>query len=74
MSTKLRHGAKLHVTESLTELRKKIAGHLAKAMPRPIAADDLAVRTAADPSTSVLEGVSMFLHREPRHRCSASAR
>ncbi|WP_371679644.1 ATP-dependent endonuclease [Streptomyces sp. NBC_01276] len=58
---------KLHVNESLTELRKKIAGHLAKAMPRPIAADDLAVRTAADPGTSVLEGVSMFLHRDDQY-------
>lgn len=55
---------KLHVSESLTEFRKKIAEHLAKAMPRPVTADDLAVRTAADPGASVLEGVSMFLHRD----------
>ncbi|UUU38718.1 ATP-dependent nuclease [Streptomyces sp. NBC_00162] len=58
---------KLHVSESLTELRKKIAEHLAKAMPRSVTADDLAVRTAADPGTSVLEGVSMFLHRDDQY-------
>ncbi|TWV26708.1 MULTISPECIES: ATP-dependent nuclease [Streptomyces] len=58
---------KLHVSESLTELRRKIAGHLAKAMPRPVTANDLAVRTAADPGASMLEGVSMFLHRDDQY-------
>ncbi|WP_329315686.1 AAA family ATPase [Streptomyces sp. NBC_01278] len=58
---------KLHVNESLTDLRRKIAGHLTKAMPRAIAADDLAVRTAADPGASVLGGVSMFLHRDDQY-------
>ncbi|MFI1760154.1 ATP-dependent nuclease [Streptomyces sp. NPDC020571] len=58
---------KLHVSESLTELRRKIAAHLAKAMPRQVTANDLAVRTAADPGASVLEGVSMFLHRDDQY-------
>ncbi|MFD5342548.1 ATP-dependent endonuclease [Streptomyces anulatus] len=58
---------KLHVNESLTDLREKIARHLAKAMPRAIATDDLAVRTAADPSASVLEGVSMFIRRDAQY-------
>ncbi|WP_408995891.1 ATP-dependent nuclease [Streptomyces europaeiscabiei] len=55
--------AKLHTSERLTDLRNKIAQHLAKAMPRPIISDDLAVRTAADPAASVLESVSMFFQR-----------
>lgn len=55
---------KLHTSERLTDLRKNIAEHLAKAMPRPIAVDDLAVRTAAEPASSVLESVSMFLQRD----------
>ncbi|MEV7702098.1 AAA family ATPase [Streptomyces sp. NPDC088922] len=54
---------KLHASERLSELRDKIAGHLAKSMPRMIASDDLAVRTAADPAASVLETVSMFFQR-----------
>lgn len=54
---------KLHTSERLTELREKIAEHLAKSMPRPIASEDLAVRTAADPAASLLESVSMFFQR-----------
>lgn len=54
---------KLHASERLSELRDKIAGHLAKSMPRMIASDELAVRTAADPAASVLDTVSMFFQR-----------
>lgn len=54
---------KLHTSEKLSELRGKIAQHLAKSMPKAIAGDDLAVRTAADPAGAVLDGVSMYFHR-----------
>lgn len=54
---------KLHASERLAGLRGQIAGHLAKSMPHPVTSDDLAVRTAADPGASVLEGVSMFFQR-----------
>lgn len=56
--------AKLDASEPLHELRKNIAAHLSDSMPRGVEADDLAVRTAADPAASVLENVSMFLARE----------
>lgn len=55
--------AKLHVSEKLSGLRTEIAQHLSKSMPKAVAGDDLAVRTAADPADSVLEGVSMYFQR-----------
>jgi putative ATP-dependent endonuclease of OLD family len=48
----------------LTELRSGVATHMSSAMPRTISADDLAVRTSADPSASVLDNVSLYLSRE----------
>ncbi|QES58064.1 AAA family ATPase [Streptomyces venezuelae] len=54
---------KLHTSERLTELRDKIAAHLARSMPRRIVSDDLAVRTSADPAASVLQSVSMFFQQ-----------
>ncbi|WP_344454334.1 ATP-dependent nuclease [Actinocorallia aurantiaca] len=59
--------AKLHTSEKLSELRSRIAQHLAKSMPKPVAGDDLAVRTAADPAASVLEGVGMYVQREDQY-------
>lgn len=58
---------KLHTSEKLSELRGQIARHMAKSMPKAIAGDDLAVRTAADPAESVLEGVSMYFHRDDQY-------
>lgn len=55
--------AKLDASEPLKDLRKDMAVHLSSSMPRGIEADDLAIRTAADPGASVLENVSMFLTR-----------
>lgn len=55
---------KLESSEALSGLREGMAKHLSNSMPRSIAPDDLAVRTAADPSISVLENVSMYLSRE----------
>jgi putative ATP-dependent endonuclease of OLD family len=51
----------------ITELRGDVAAHLSKAMPRSIALDDLAVRTAADPEDGVLGNVSMFFERDGEH-------
>ncbi len=51
----------------ITELRGDVAGHLSKSMPREIAVEDLAVRTAADPEAGVLGGVSMFFKRNDQH-------
>ncbi|MFC9973876.1 ATP-dependent endonuclease [Spirillospora sp. NPDC127200] len=59
--------AKLHASEKLGGLRDQIAGHLAKAMPKAIDGDDLSVRTAADPTASVLDGVSMYFQRGDQH-------
>lgn len=58
---------KLSDSEKLAELRKVVAAHLSRAMPRAIAEGDLAVRTTADPSTDVLESVSMFFNRGGTH-------
>lgn len=48
-------------SEVLSDLRKQIAGHMSKAMPHTVQTDDLVVRSTADPETSVLENVSMFI-------------
>ncbi len=53
----------LEESEELRQLRGGMAEHLSSSMPRAISAQDLAVRTAADPSESVLENVSMYLTR-----------
>jgi putative ATP-dependent endonuclease of OLD family len=55
---------RLESSDALTDLRKGMAQHLSAAMPRTIATDDLAIRTAADPLTSVLDNVSMYLVRD----------
>jgi putative ATP-dependent endonuclease of OLD family len=52
---------------TLKGLREKIAGHLSKSMPAEVAADDLVVRTSADPAVSALENVSLFFDRDGRH-------
>jgi putative ATP-dependent endonuclease of the OLD family len=53
----------LATSEPIGELRGDVATHLSKAMPRTVSKDDLAVRTATDPTEDVLAGVSMFFHR-----------
>ena len=59
--------AKLGASERVTGLRSKVASHLSKAMPRAVAQDDIALRTASDPQEDVLGGVSMFFERGGRH-------
>lgn len=56
--------AHLADSKALEVLRSGMATHLSSSMPRSISVDDLAVRTSADPSVSVLENVSMFLSRD----------
>jgi putative ATP-dependent endonuclease of OLD family len=58
---------KLGASERLAGLRKDIAAHLSRAMPKVIDQSDLAVRTAADPTTDVLDSVSMFFERDGAH-------
>ncbi|WIB32970.1 MULTISPECIES: AAA family ATPase [unclassified Curtobacterium] len=48
----------------LGELLSGVAERLSDAMPRTIASEDLAVRTVADPTDSVLDGVSLFTRSE----------
>ena len=55
--------ARLAKSDALKDLRSGMAAHLSSSMPRSISADDLAIRTSADPSVSVLENVSMFMSR-----------
>lgn len=49
---------------ALLGLRKGMAEHLSNSMPRTIDAADLAVRTSADPTESVLDNVSMYISRD----------
>jgi len=58
---------KLGDSERLAELRKAVADHLSRSMPQAIGEGDLAVRTTADPTTDVLESVSMFFNRGGTH-------
>ena len=55
---------RLESNQALTGMREGMAKHLSSSMPRSITAEHLAVRTAADPSISVLQNVSMFLSRD----------
>lgn len=55
---------KLAQSPALTTLRGGVAGHLSTSMPRAIDGEDLAVRTATDPTESVFANVSLFLARD----------
>ena len=50
--------------QRLSDLRTGVATHMSSAMPRSIEAEDLAVRTSANPTDSVLENVSLYLSRD----------
>ncbi|WP_454932004.1 ATP-dependent nuclease [Actinomyces oricola] len=49
--------------ESVSELLERVAQHLSRAMPRSVSRDDFAVRSMTDPSSDVLQNVSIFLNR-----------
>lgn len=50
--------------ESVAELLDRVAKHLNRAMPRSVSRDDFAVRSVTDPSSDVLQDVSIFLKRD----------
>lgn len=54
---------KLAGNESVGELLSRVAGHLSRAMPRVVTKDDFVVRSVTDPSSDVLQDVTMFLNR-----------
>lgn len=54
---------KLAASPALTTLRGTVAGHLSSSMPRTVNSNDLAVRTATDPTDSVFGSVSLFITR-----------
>jgi putative ATP-dependent endonuclease of the OLD family len=48
---------------SVGDLLNRVAGHLSKAMPRAVAKDDFSVRSMTDPSSDVLQDVTIFLNK-----------
>ncbi len=52
---------KLDVNPALLELRREIAAHLSRSIPRSYTEESLAIRTAADPSQEPLQDVTIFL-------------
>lgn len=49
--------------ESIRQLLDRVAKHLSRAMPRTVEKDDFAVRSVTDPSSDVLQDVTIFLNR-----------
>lgn len=49
--------------ESVGELLGRVASHLSRSMPRTVKKDDFAVRSVTDPSSDVLQDVTIFLNR-----------
>jgi putative ATP-dependent endonuclease of OLD family len=54
---------KLAGNESVADLLGRVASHLSRAMPRAVAKEDFVVRSVTDPSSDVLQDVTMFLNR-----------
>ncbi|MFT0848887.1 AAA family ATPase [Actinomycetaceae bacterium L2_0104] len=50
--------------ESVSDLLERVAAHLSKAMPRTVSSDDFTVRSVTDPTSDVLQDVSIFLNRD----------
>jgi putative ATP-dependent endonuclease of OLD family len=57
----------LGASANVADLLQRIANHLSRAMPKPVAADDIAIRTATDPQNDVLGSVSMFVKKDGSH-------
>jgi putative ATP-dependent endonuclease of OLD family len=49
--------------ESVGQLLERVAKHLSRAMPRSVTREDFSVRSVTDPSSDVLQDVSIFLNR-----------
>ncbi|RLP09502.1 ATP-dependent nuclease [Propionibacterium australiense] len=48
--------------ESMDQLLERVAQHLSRAMPRSVSRKDISVRSVTDPSSDVLQDVSIFLN------------
>lgn len=59
--------SQLGASTNITDLVTRIANHLSRAMPKPVATDDIAIRTTADPQTDLLGNVSMFVKKDGAH-------
>jgi putative ATP-dependent endonuclease of OLD family len=57
----------LEQSTAIQQLRTTAAGHLSRAMPRPISDSDLAVRTSTDPTDDTLGNVAMFFERDGKY-------
>lgn len=52
---------------TVVDLLQRVANHLSRAMPRPVATGDLAIRSTGDPESDVLGNVSMFVKKDGAH-------
>jgi putative ATP-dependent endonuclease of OLD family len=55
---------KLGGNDSLIQLRTRLAEQLSLSMPKQVGTDDLVLRTSSDPTSDVLEDVTLFLSQE----------
>ena len=58
-----RFNEKLADNESVGQLLGRVASHLSRSMPRAVTKDDFSIRSVTDPSSDVLQDVTMFLNR-----------
>lgn len=56
--------AELAGNESVGDLLDRVASHLSRSMPQVVVRDDFSVRSVTDPSTDVLQDVTIFLNRD----------
>lgn len=49
---------------NVIDLLERVANHLSRAMPKPVATGDITIRSTADPETDVLGHVSMFVKKD----------
>lgn len=54
-------------SENVVDLLERVANHLSRAMPKPVATGDIAIRSTADPETDVLGNVSMYVKKDGAH-------
>lgn len=59
--------AELGSSQNVVALLGRVASHLSRAMPKPVATDDIAIRSTTDPKTDVLGNVSMFVKKDGAH-------
>lgn len=59
--------AELGSSGNVVGLLERVANHLSRAMPKPVATGDIAIRSTADPETDVLGNVSMFVKKDGAH-------